>query len=196
VAVVLFGLFTALLRIVGQGRFRPDIFWIRVGALGVLLLVNVFYFTNILPPLPLAARTVGVYHTVDHTEAGYTASAEPGAVPLIARYIGMTPTLHVVKGGAVYAFSSVFAPTALSTIIIHRWQWHNPATRAWETRFALTYPIFGGASGGYAGYSAILPQVEGRWRVSVETGDGRIIARLPFTVQFASTTPELETIQL
>jgi len=30
--------------------------------------------------------------------------------------------------------------------------------QALETRFALTYPLTGGSDGGYAGYSAIIPQ--------------------------------------
>lgn len=196
IALLAFGLFTILLRMLGRERFGLDIFWIRAGAVGVLLLINVSYFTNVLPPLPLAAKAAGVYHSVEHTAAGYTASTETAALPLWARYFGFTPTVHVTPGGSVYAFSSVFAPTALSTIVIHRWQWYNPGAGQWQTRFALTYPITGGADGGYAGYSAIVPKVDGRWRVSIETADGRVIARLPFTVTFASSTPPLETVTL
>ncbi|MDE2057683.1 MAG: DUF2914 domain-containing protein, partial [Patescibacteria group bacterium] len=196
VAVALFGLFTVLLRLLGRERFRADVFWIRAGALGVLLIINVCYFTNVLPPLPLAAKAAGVYHLVEHGVGGYTAETEEAPPTLLSRYLGDTPTEHVAPGGTVYAYSSVFAPTALTTLIIHRWQWWDPKTGAWETRFALTYPIAGGADGGYAGYSGIVPKVAGRWRVSVETADGRVIARLPFTLVFASSTPALTTIQL
>ena len=35
-----------------------------VGAFAVLVIINIFYFTNILPPLPLAAKAAGVYHSV------------------------------------------------------------------------------------------------------------------------------------
>ena len=196
VAIILFGLFTILLRILSRERFLADIFWIRAGALGVLLVMNLAYFTNVLPPLPLAAKSVGIYHTISHSTQGYTASAEAVHNSFFVRYLGVAPPFHLVKGESIYAYSSIFAPTALMTTIVHRWQWLDPERSEWTTRFALTYPITGGRDGGYVGYSAIIPQVDGRWRVSIETADGRIIARLPFTVQFVAEEPVLETVNL
>lgn len=193
-AVAVFGLFTMLLRILGRERFLADILPIRLGALAVLALINLFYFTNILPPLPLAAKTAGIYQSVTHVSGGYVADAEKE--PWTVRYLGFSPTLHVVEGGSVYAYTSVFAPTALSANIVHRWQWYDPAAGTWVTRFALSYPIQGGADGGYRGYSAAIMRFPGRWRVSVETADGRVIARLPFTVVFVGREPALETISL
>ena len=199
VATLVFALFTVLIRSLGRERFATDLFRMRAGAVGVLVLITLFYFTNILPPLPLSAKAVGVYHSIDRVEGRYQASEEIGRQSWQARaaaYLGRTPTLHIVAGDSAYAYSSIFAPTALSTIIIHRWQWLDRATGAWETRFALTYPITGGADGGYHGYSAIIPKVEGSWRVSIETSDRRVIARLPFTVQFVDVSPTLETVTL
>ena len=197
-AVLVFALFTALLRLLGRERFAADLFRIRAGAVGVLGLITLFYFTSVLPPLPLAAKATGIYHSVMRVPGGYEASAEEQTwrQRLAVTYLGRAPTLHVTEGGSVYAFSSVFAPTALRAAIVHRWQWLDPAKDAWETRFALTYPIEGGADGGYRGYSAIIPKVAGRWRVSIETTDGRVIARLPLTVAFVEQGPPLETVSL
>lgn len=195
-AVLAFGLFTALLRALGRERSGADVFRIRAGALGVLVLMNLFYFTNILPPLPLAAKAGGVYHGVNPERGNYTAAVEPGQDSFVARYLGAAPVLHIAPGDSIYAYSSIFAPSALGAIIVHRWQWYDGGKGAWTTRFALTYPIQGGRDGGYRGYSAIVPKVAGRWRVSVETADGRVIARFPFILAFASSTPQTTTVPL
>jgi hypothetical protein len=195
-AVLLFGLFTVLLRILGRERFSLDVFRIRIGAAAILLVMHLFYFTNVLPPLPLAEKAGGVYHAISREAGAYRATEEIPGPSWVSRYLRSAPTLHVVKGGSVYAYSSIFAPTALTAIIVHRWQWRDPAIGKWVTRFALTYPIEGGRGGGYVGYSAIIPQVEGRWRVSIETADGRVIARLPLTVEFVEEAPALQEVTL
>ena len=195
-AVVVFGLFTALLRMVGKERFLADIFHIRLGSLAVFLIINLFYFTNILPPLPLAAKAIGIYHSVKRVPGNYTGDAEFANQTWLARHLGLAPTLHVVEANSVYAYTSVFAPTALTTTIVHRWQWYDPDRSEWVTRAAITYPIQGGRDGGYRGYSAAIMRSAGRWRVSVETADGRIIARLPFTILFVNQEPPFETINL
>ncbi len=194
VAIGIFSLFTLLLRLLGRNRFGKDVWRIRIGSLAVFLIINLFYFTNILPPLPLAARDVGIYHSVERVPGNYMASTEPES--WLVRYLGLPPTLHVVEADSVYAYTSVFAPTKLNATIVHRWQWYDPQAGAWITRFALAYPIAGGSDGGYRGYSAAIMRSPGRWRVSVETADGRVIARLPFTIVFVNQEPALETITL
>ena len=193
-AVIVFGLFTALLRMIGQERFRADIFPIRFGAVVVLVVVNFFYFTGVLPPLPLAAQSAGVYHSVSRVPGTYVAMTE--REPWAVRHLGFTPTEHVVAGDSLYAYSSIFAPTDLTTTIVHRWQWYDPSKNGWVTRAAIAYPIEGGRDGGYRGYSAAIMRTEGDWRVSVETADGRVIARLPLTVVFVEQPPKETKITL
>ncbi len=194
VAVAAFALFALLLRLVGKDRFKADLRRIRTGAIIVLLVFNISYFTNILPPLPLAAKAAGVYHGVWRVPGAYLASTEDQSWEV--RYLGLAPTLHVVSGESLYAYTSVFAPTTLTTTIVHRWQWYDPVAKKWITKAAVTYPIVGGRDGGYKGYSAALVTVEGSWRVDVETDDGRLIARLPFTVVQSQLPPVETTITL
>ena len=195
VAICIFALFTILLRVLARERFLNDVWRIRVGAFIVLVLMNVFYFTGILPPLPLSATAAGIYHMVWHVPGAYLASSETNQSWEV-RYLGFAPTLHVTPGDSLYAYSSVFAPTALTTSVVHRWEWYDPTKQAWITRSRITYPIVGGRDGGYRGYSLLPISDAGRWRVDIETADGRLIAQLPFTVDFvASSSPE-ETIIL
>lgn len=194
VAVVVFALFTILLRALDHERFREDVWRVRVGAGIAFAVITVFYFANILPPLPLAARAAGIYHAVWRVPGNYMAKNE--SFSWLVRYLGFTPTYHVIDGESLYAYSSVFAPTKLSTTIVHRWQWYDPQKKKWVTEAAVSYPIVGGRDGGYRGYSASLVGEEGKWRVQIVTDDGRIIAQLPFNVVRVSLPPPEATSTL
>lgn len=193
-AAVVFAVFTVLLRVLARERFLSDVWRIRVGAFAVFALMNAFYFTNILPPLPLSATAAGIYHSVWRVPGAYLAQRE--AEPWQVRYLGFPPTLHVTPGESLFVYSSVFAPTALTTDVLHRWQWYAPAQKAWITRSVIEYSIVGGRESGYRGYSAVPAGSTGKWRVDVETADGRLIARIPFVVAPAALPPSLETIVL
>jgi len=195
VAVGVFALFTMLLRTLARMRFLEDVWRIRAGALVVFILMNVFYFTNILPPLPLSAHAAGVYHRVWRIPGEYLATTEE-AESWGVRYLGIAPTLHVARGESLSAYSAVFAPTALRATIVHRWEWYDEVEKQWEQKAVIAYSIVGGRDGGYRGYSTINPGDAGKWRVAVETYDGRLIARLPFTVERVAAPLAEETIIL
>jgi len=195
VAICIFVLFTILLRILARERFLTDVWRIRIGAFTVLIIMNIFYFTNILPPLPLSAEAAGVYHSVWRIPGAYLATNETGQSWQV-RYLGLPPTLHVTPGEWLSAYTSVFAPTTLTTTVVHRWQWYDPATKTWVTKATIAYPIIGGSDGGYRGYSSVPISEAGQWRVNIETNDGRIIAILPFTAVETAVPPPEETITL
>ncbi|MBI2025417.1 DUF2914 domain-containing protein [Candidatus Kaiserbacteria bacterium] len=195
VAIGVFALFTVFLRFVGRDRFIADVWRIRVFAFLIFAAVNISYFTNILPPLPLSSENSGVYHSVWRVPGAYLAKNEINQ-PWQVRYLGFAPTLHIISGESVYAYGSVFAPTSLATTVVHRWEWHNPIQKKWITKSTVSYRIIGGRDGGYRGYSALPIDDAGAWRVNIETADGRLIARLPFTVELTVTPPVVETITL
>lgn len=195
VALGVFALFTIFLRMLARERFLHDIWRIRAGALTVLVLMNVFYFTNVLPPLPLSGEAAGIYHEVWHVPGAYLATSETGQ-PWRVNYLGFQPTLHVVPDEPLFAYSSVFAPTALTTTIVHRWQWYDPLQKAWITKAVVSYSIVGGRDGGYRGYSKAFVNEAGQWRVSIETLDGRLVEQLPFIVEHVSLPPPEETVTL
>lgn len=194
VALAVFALFMRLLQTAARERFSEDAVRIRLGTFFVLGIVLISYFTNVLPPLPLSAEAAGVYHSVSRIPGDYIAKAEEN--PWTVRYLGFAPTLHIAIGQPISAYTSIFASTDLTTTISHVWQKYDPIKESWVTRANIRYPIIGGRDGGYRGYSTIFPQEEGKWRVSVETPDGRRIVRLPFTVVFVETEPPLKTISL
>lgn len=195
IAVGIFILFTIILRLVGRERFVADVWPIRVTAFAVLAVINVSYFTGVLPPLPLSAEASGVYHSVWRVPGAYLAKNELNQ-PWQVRYLGFASTLHMVQGESLYAYSSIFAPTSLTATIVHRWQWYDPTSKEWVKKSAVAYPIVGGRDGGYRGYTEVPIYDAGKWRVNIETADGRLIARLPFTVEQVTVSPPKETITL
>lgn len=194
VATGIFFLFIRLLHSIGRERFNPDLRHIRIGAASVIVLMNLFYFTNILPPLPLAASAAGIYHSVWRVPGDYMATAE--AQSWSVRYLGTKPTLHVSPRASLSAYSSIFAPTALETSVVHKWQWYDPIKKEWVIRSTISYPIIGGREEGYRGYSTVPIDTAGEWRVSIETADGRRITQLPFMAVYSAAEPSLEEVNL
>jgi hypothetical protein len=179
-AAVLFYLFARALRMIGNEQWLSARKTVALGALSVFAVLNLFYFTDILPPLPLALADSGVYQSVAKTAKGYVARAEPQSWRV---RFGATPVMHVTPGQSLSVYSAVFAPISLSTHITHLWQRYDEASGEWRTVSKVTYEIHGGRDGGYRGYTIHHNIEPGDWRVDVDTGDGRTIGRIRFTVE-------------
>ncbi len=180
IALAIFEVYLLLLRFLGPARFKRSRPAILTGVIAVFGIINFFYFTNILPPLPLALRDIGVFHSVAKADHGYAVVGE--SAPWYAAF-GLPATEHIAAGGSLSVYSSVFAPTALTTTVAHRWEYYDPNARAWVTEAVVAYPITGGVNTGYRGYSTKGSVTPGLWRVDVETARGALIGRVNFVVQ-------------
>lgn len=159
--------------------------------LGIYLLLNIFYFTNIIPPIPLSLKVFDIYHSVEKNSAGqYLVSFEPVRWYDFSRKI--KPVFHWSQGAPVYAFSAVFAPTKINTTIFHQWYYFNGKTGKWVESSRLGFPIVGGRDGGYRGYTVKNATFPGRWRVEVVTGRGQVLGRIDFEVVESRSAPNLE----
>ena len=156
----------------------------------VFVVFNILYFINIIPPVPLAMRELGIYHSVlKRSDGSYTAMYEPA--PWWEFWRDTSGHYAAMPNGSTFCFSSVFAPTDLTAPIYHKWEYYNPATSAWEERSRLSFPISGGRDDGYRGFSIKTGLAPGEWRCNVETAAGALIGRVSFTVNISSTTPAL-----
>lgn len=160
--------------------------WLSVG--GIYIAMHALYFTHVMPPVPLAVKDMGVYHSVVRTEAGYEAMGEPS--PWWNFWRETDGTLHLTQGEPAYCFSAVFAPTRLQTNIQHVWQ--EKVGGAWQDRGTIPFPVVGGRDGGYRGYTINTNITEGRWRCSVQTVRGQEIGRRDFTVEHVEEKVPLE----
>lgn len=149
---------------------------ITAGAAAVAVLVLVLYVTNLIPPIPLSAKNVDFYHSVEKVGDVYVAEDESRS--WFERFVDMNGvTLHIAPGASAYVYTSIFAPAHFGADIVHRWEWFDPLSNTWVTKNRVGFPILGGRSEGYRGYSLIEDPVAGRWRVSVETNEGAVIGR-------------------
>lgn len=180
IALILFWAFCGLLRMMGREQWNNARFKIIGGVALVFLAMNAFYWSGILPPLPLAMADGGIYHSVAKQGDKYQAVGEEQS--WLTRF-GAAPVLHVTAGQPLYFYSAVFAPIKLSTRVIHRWQYYDTHRKAWRTISKLGFTINGGRDGGYRGYSITHHVVPGDWRADVELPDGHIIGRVRFRVE-------------
>lgn len=159
--------------------------WVREEArllipiLSIFVLMNVLYFFNFIPPIPLSLREAGVYHEVVRVDGDYALLAEEES--WLARVTPGT-TIHVDPGEPVYIFSAVFAPAELNTRIVHHWQRYDEEQKRWESVAEPSFSVTGGREDGYRGFSRSANVTPGRWRVDVETERGQVLGRVPFRV--------------
>jgi len=152
---------------------------------------NFLYFANIIPPIPLSLKDVGIYHSVVRFENGdYQVKYEPGT--WWQPFKDSDRVFHPTPGGNVFCFAQVFAPTRLDTDIVHRWYYKDPEA-GWVERFELAYPIVGGRGDGYRGYTLMRNFQDGTWRCSVETERGQVLGREQFKIDSTEPVDELVT---
>lgn len=161
--------------------------------LGVIFIVfNMLYFLNIIPPVPLALKDIGVYHSLLRRSAGdYVAIYEKA--PWYAFWRNTNATYTLTPDKSAFCYSSVFAPTALEAPIFHRWEEYVVESGRWEERSRVSFEISGGRSDGYRGYTIKSALTPGRWRCNVETSQGALIGRTTFTVVEVAGEPHLST---
>jgi hypothetical protein len=191
-AAFLLLLYVAVLRKSARGLYDVVII-----VISIFCLFSGLYFLDIIPPVPLSLKNIGVYHSVlKQSGGGYFATYEPTEWYVFWRDTSATYTVSATDGGATAScFSSVFAPTNLTTAIYHRWEELDPSTGQWQTMSRISFPISGGRADGYEGYT-IKSVTPGQWRCDVESDSGALIGRVSFTVVAAPATPTLSQTTL
>ena len=137
----------------------------------IFIVFNVLYFTSAIPPLPLSLKDAAVYHSVVHdTTAGdYVVQGEQE--PWYDLIFPFDDTFHELPGQSVYVYTSIFAPSGLSTQVLDQWQYNDAGK--WVNKATIEYPIVGGRDGGYEGYSELLNPAPGQWRVNSLPNTGK-----------------------
>ncbi len=182
----------ASLIIVGGGVYGLSIFTGRpqaqsrpllISIFAIAVLMNVLYFTNIIPPIPLALREAGLYHSLSVSKGQYVMAGEPENFWQNVQDAIFGQTVRVVAGDKIYLYTAIFAPDNLDTIIVDHWQYYDPAQKTWVDKGSLSFAINGGRKEGYKGYSWQSNLPAGAWRVYVKNQRGQVLAKVRFTVE-------------
>ena len=183
ITIFLFILFAAVLR--GAER-QKQMHQIATMVAIIFVLFNGLYFLNIIPPVPLSLKDIGIYHSVlKYSSGDYLALYEPA--PWYEFWQDTSPTFTYEAGQSAYCFSSVYAPAKLDTPIYHVWEQYDPGSKSWESMARISFDIAGGRPQGYRGFSVFPLSSPGRWRCDVETSTGALIGRISFSA--VSGTP-------
>ncbi len=160
----------------------------------IFLSMNILYFTNLIPPIPLSLKDSGVFHSISKNSSGaYTAFYEDyGWRSMLQVYTNF----HYKAGDTVYAYSAVFSPSSLDLSILHEWQHYDESKGDWVTYGTSELPVVGGRDGGFRTYSKRSNLAPGLWRVNVETTNGQVIGRLRFDIIPVESSPLLAATNL
>ena len=174
------GAIALLMRWVARWRGRREA-WRRVAlpGFGMQALLLGLNFVGAIPPVPLAVQDIGIYHAVERVGGEY-------------RLLHLQPSWKLWhrgdqdfaarSGDRIYCFVRIFAPTRFHDRVFLRWSYEDPR-RGWVVHDAIPLTISGGREEGFRGYAFKANYQPGRWRVGVETQDGRELGRINLTVR-------------
>jgi len=146
----------------------------------ILIVLNGLYKLNWIPPVPLSVKQAGIYHNVERTGDSYALSY---AKPLWYRFWQTSDTLFLMReGDKAYCFSSVFAPSELSTAIYHHWSFYDTKKKEWAETDRISLGITGGRYKGWRTYTKKSHIKPGRWKVDIRTEEGQMLGQISFRV--------------
>ena len=139
------------------------------------------YFLGAIPPVPLSLQYIGIYHEVVPPSAqapGATTYELKHERPWWKPWQHGDQTFLARPGDVVYCFARVFAPTGFRDAIYVRWLVKGQG--GWQDAGRARLDISGGRDQGFRAIATKKNYQPGRWRVEVETDDGRDLGVIQF----------------
>jgi len=158
----------------------------------VAALFSALYFLRVLPPVPLSLLEIGVYHDVRRDGERFVLTEDR---PRWRFWESGDQTFLARPGDRLFVYASVFSPARFHERLHVQWMFKDPAS-GWGEMDAIPLDISGGRDGGFRGFVAKDRFAPGRWRVRVETSDGRELGRLNLTVVDDASTGERASREL
>lgn len=151
-------------------------------ALSVQAVFFGLYVSRALPPVPLSASYIGIFHHVSKSpdNKGYLLEYEK---PTWKFWHRGDQDFRARAGDVIYVFARVFTPRSYSDPLFFKWSFDDPK-RGWTShgRAALPVRAPGQRDDGYAIYATKANYQPGDWKVEIQTRDERDIAELHFKV--------------
>jgi len=152
---------------------------VLIGIGATILTVNLLYFADLIPPVPLALKTGAIFHHVAKTPSGYEVSY---VKPPFYRFWNQSDNpFYFSTGESAFCYTSIFAPAKIHVPVRHVWSLWKPSV-GWSVTDVIPFEISGGREGGYRGYTRKRTIQPGEWRVEVQTYHNRTLGRIDFKV--------------
>lgn len=168
------GIAVVLAALLDRLSLRKHRLW-PTGAVALVLMS--MHLLNLIPPVPLVGKRLVVGHDVRKVGSEYLVTFEPRE-PL---YFWRRQVVHKAPGARVWCASSIFIPRGIETTVRHRWL--RLEGGSWVSMSVVPFPIRGGRTDGYRGYSFKDNIPAGEWKVVVETLQGQTISSMRFRVE-------------
>ncbi|MBI5139785.1 DUF2914 domain-containing protein [Candidatus Nomurabacteria bacterium] len=191
ISLILISIFIFVIYYLAPNRYKETDRFLILTVLGLYTLINIFYFSNIIPPTPLSLQAGDVYHFIEKQNNGNYLVV--GEINSWREKFDLSQKVQLTRGEPVYIFSSIFAPTDIDLAIIHDWQHFDEDKGDWVSVNKIIFPIKGGRNEGYRGFSKKENIFPGKWRVDIKTKKGQVVGRVRFDVEVVDTVPFLET---
>jgi hypothetical protein len=172
-----------------RNEIRKKVFGTGLGVLGAFI---IFYALQIIPPVPLSLKYIGIFHSVRKEDGEYILTYTR---PKWFFWQNGDQTFFAKPGDTIVTFARVFAPNGFQDQLNVRWLLKT--TRGWEKQDLIPITVNGGRDEGFRGYTVKANYQPGDYRVLVETKDGREIGRISLTVETdpGLTAPEVHEIR-
>lgn len=155
-------------------------------ALFVLIGFLLSYLLRIIPPVPLSLQHIGIYHQVRKTPEGQFELAYER--PWWLFWQSGDQWFEAQPGDKIIMFFRLFSPSSFTDEVKVAWYLKDPQF-GWALQDRIPIKIVGGRDEGFRGYATKTNYTVGKWRVVVETSDGREIGRLGFSLESVAAGP-------
>jgi len=150
------------------------------------------YFLNVIPPIPLSMKESAMYNEM-YRDANNTLIGKRHKESFLEK-INPVDTMTITRDSTIYAYTSIYSPAGIDTLIKHVWEYKNDGGD-WIQFNTVSFTLTGGRKDGFRWYSFAKP-FPGEWRVRTTTQYGQEIGVLLFHIKYANATPELITKEL
>jgi len=187
-SLIIISFFVLALFYFGKDKFSKNKKIIPLLITIIFIVINVLYFTNLIPPIPLSLKDGGVYHSISNSNGNYNVSYENHGWK---SYFQLYQKFDKTPDSPVYVYSAIFSPKYLNITIIHEWQYYDQIKKKWVTSSTIRLNVIGGREDGFRTYSMRSNLTNGKWRVNIKTETDQIIGCVRFNIIPTGTEPVL-----
>jgi hypothetical protein len=163
-----------------RSEWRSNMIRVGIWIGSVWFAINVLFFCNLIPPVPLALKVGHPYHKVTRTAEGY--EVQYVEQPFYRFWRKWDDPFYYTKGERVYCYTAIFAPKKVRVRVYHVWSCDTP--KGWKQTDRLPIDIIsGGREGGFRGYTFKSSVKPGDWKVEVETERGQTLGVIEFAIE-------------